>query len=85
MLSHSGAFVNEESLEGLSGQFECSFGDPNLNTPVNKRDLSTRENGENVPDTAQQEAFNVGRAVFSVEAGEPSELRSFRNVGDSGG
>ena len=75
ILSYSGAFVNEESLEALSGQFEYSFGDPKLNLPVNKRDLSTRENGEKVPDSALQEAFNVARTVFSVEAGEPPELR----------
>jgi hypothetical protein len=82
MLRQSGAFVNEESPGGLTGQFECGFGDPKPNLPVNKRDLSTRENGEKLPDSAQQEAFNVALTGFSVEAGEPPELqRTFGMLG----
>ena len=55
-----------------------------LNLPVNKRDLSTRENGENVAESAQLEAFNMTRAGFSVATGRDTRVaKSLRNVWDS--
>jgi len=53
------------------GLFTCTIkAATKLNPPVNKRDLSTGESGENVGESAQQEAFNMAHRGFSDETGE---------------
>jgi len=45
-------------------KFESSLGDPNIDNPVNKRDLSTRENGESAAESAQSETVNMAARSF---------------------